>query len=142
MAQEFPEVQPLPTGPLSRLVNDKPPGKLALKPVVVGENIYWLSQANVKPLELLWASLYFTFFNSVGFLSSSTGELNRMENIKGFLTGLLVRWILKIGGGFLLSVGISEGSLTEVVAAVLSIIIGLAISLFQHNKAIEQTPPK
>lgn len=60
-----------------------------------------------------------------------------LDTFKNFVTGFVTRWILKIGGGFLLSVGVNEGSVTEIVAAVCSILIGLAISLFQQKKALE-----
>jgi hypothetical protein len=54
---------------------------------------------------------------------------------------MVFRWILKIGGGFLLSVGVSESSLAEIVGAVVSIGLGLIISLFQQKKAINTPPP-
>lgn len=64
-----------------------------------------------------------------------------MNEIKQFLAGFIFRWVMKIAGGYLLSVGISEGSILEIVTAVVTILIGLVISLFQHKKAIEQLPP-
>jgi len=60
-----------------------------------------------------------------------------LDTLKNFITGFVTRWILKIGGGFLLSVGVNEGSVTEIVTAVVAIVIGLAISLFQQKKALE-----
>lgn len=62
------------------------------------------------------------------------------KTIKDFIVGFVARWILKIGGGFLLSVGVSEGSVTEIVAAVCSILIGIAVSMFQQKKALEVDP--
>jgi hypothetical protein len=59
-----------------------------------------------------------------------------MEDIKGFITGFIVRWLLKIGGGFFLSIGISNDSITLIISSVVSIVAGLLISIFQHNKAI------
>ena len=64
-----------------------------------------------------------------------------LETVKGFLSGMLVRWLLKIGGGFLLSVGLTEGSVTEIAGAVVAIVVGLVISLLQQKKAVLQTPP-
>lgn len=59
-----------------------------------------------------------------------------MTDLKNFLIGFIVRWLLKIGGGFFLSLGVSENSLTVTVSAIVSIILGLVISLLQHTKAI------
>lgn len=64
-----------------------------------------------------------------------------IETIKGFLSGMLVRWLLKIGGGFILSVGITEGSVAQIASAVVAIVVGLLISLIQQKKAVLQTPP-
>jgi hypothetical protein len=64
------------------------------------------------------------------------------DYIKNFLTGLIVRWVLKIGCGFLLSVGIQSGTVTEIVGAIVAIVVGLAISLFQQKKAVNTTPIK
>lgn len=64
-----------------------------------------------------------------------------LETIKGFLSGMLVRWLLKIGGGFLLSVGLTEGSVGQIASAIVAIVVGLVISLIQQKKAVLQTPP-
>lgn len=64
-----------------------------------------------------------------------------IETIKGFLSGMLVRWLLKIGGGFILSVGITEGSVAQIASAIVAIVVGLLISLIQQKKAVLQTPP-
>lgn len=65
-----------------------------------------------------------------------------LNEFKGFLTGIATRWVLKIGGGFLLSQGVSEQSTTEIVTALVSIGVGLIISVVQHRKAIETPAPK
>ena len=62
--------------------------------------------------------------------------------IKDYIVSFLVRWVLKIGGGFLLAHGISQGSTTEVVTAIASALIGIVISLVNHNSAINTPPPK
>ena len=64
------------------------------------------------------------------------------DTLKNFFGGMVVRWVLKIGGGFLLNLGISEKSVAEVVGAGVAILVGLLISLFQHKKAIETPVPK
>ena len=62
------------------------------------------------------------------------------DELKGYFTGMAVRWILKVAGGFLLSVGVSSDNVTAIVSAVISILVGLAISLFQQKKAVNQDP--
>jgi ABC-type antimicrobial peptide transport system permease subunit len=60
-----------------------------------------------------------------------------METVKSFIVGFIFRWVLKIGGGFFLALGMSEGKIEEIIGAIVSIIIGLIVSLFQHNKALK-----
>jgi hypothetical protein len=64
------------------------------------------------------------------------------ENIKGFLGGMLVRWVLKVGAGVIGTLGVSQGSATEVVSAVVMFAVGALISLIQHKKAIDTPAPK
>jgi hypothetical protein len=56
------------------------------------------------------------------------------QTVKSYVIGFLVRWVLKIGGGALISIGITEGSIVEIVTAVVMLIIGVIISLIQHKK--------
>jgi hypothetical protein len=71
----------------------------------------------------------------------SMNDSSILESVKGFVTGILGRWILKIGGGFLLSVGISSDSTLQIVGAIVSIVAGIVISLFQQKQAINTPPP-
>jgi hypothetical protein len=59
-----------------------------------------------------------------------------MAEIKNYITGFIVRWLLKIGGGFFLSIGIDNNSVTLIVSSIVSIVLGLLISLVQHTKAL------
>lgn len=63
------------------------------------------------------------------------------DNIKGYAIGLLTRWGLKIAGGWLLSLGYSSGETSEIVAGAASLVIGIAISLYQHIRALKSQPP-
>lgn len=65
-----------------------------------------------------------------------------MSELKEFITGFIVRWLLKVGGGFLLAMGISNDSVTIMVSSVVSIVVGLLISLLQHSKALNMPAPK
>jgi hypothetical protein len=65
-----------------------------------------------------------------------------MDDLKEFITGFIVRWLLKIGGGFFLAMGISADSVTIIVSSIVSILAGLLISLLQHEKAINTPVPK
>jgi len=64
------------------------------------------------------------------------------EDIKNYIVGFIVRWIMKIGGGYLLAHGISQNSVEEIAGAVVGILIGLIISMFQHKKAVSESPIK
>ncbi len=56
------------------------------------------------------------------------------DTLKTYLVGMILRWIAKIGGGILLTIGISQNSWEEIVTAILSILIGIITSLVQHKK--------
>jgi len=59
------------------------------------------------------------------------------EQIKKFLTGIIVRWILKLAGAWLLTIGVGSGTIEEIIGGVLAILIGMIISIFQTKKAID-----
>ena len=60
-----------------------------------------------------------------------------MDDIKKFLTGIIVRWILKLAGAWLLTIGIGSGTVGEIVGGILAILLGMVISIFQTKKAID-----
>ncbi len=78
---------------------------------------------------------------SENILSNKMESYTMLDTIKNFLTGFITRWILKIGGTFLLSAGFSEAELTtkltEIISGLLAIVIGIIISLVQHKTALE-----
>lgn len=61
-----------------------------------------------------------------------------LNSLKGFVVPIIVRWILKVAGTVLVTVGISENSVYEIVFGLVTFIIGIIISLFNHKKAINQ----
>lgn len=63
------------------------------------------------------------------------------ESLKGFIVPFLTRWILKVGAGALLTLGITEGSATEVVGALVAFVVGVVMSLVNHKTAINTPPP-
>ena len=63
-----------------------------------------------------------------------------LEDLKGYLTGFAVRWVLKTGGGFFLSYGVTNDNVTIIVTSIVSVLIGLIVSLIQHKQAVAQTP--
>jgi hypothetical protein len=63
------------------------------------------------------------------------------ESMKGFLTGFITRWVLKLLAGVLVTLGIQEGSAAEVIGAIVTFGLGILISLIQQKKAIETVPP-
>jgi hypothetical protein len=62
------------------------------------------------------------------------------QTVKSYVIGFLVRWVLKIGGGALISIGITEGSIVEIVTAAVMLIVGVIISLIQHKKIAYTNP--
>ncbi len=64
-----------------------------------------------------------------------------MEQLKIVLSNLLVQYILKIGSGFLAAYGISSGSVTEIVFAVVALIFGIIGHWISHNTALNTPPP-
>ena len=65
-----------------------------------------------------------------------------MTELKEFLSGFIVRWLLKVGGGFFLAMGVTNDSINTIVSSIVSIAAGLLISLKQHSKAVNMPPPK
>lgn len=64
-----------------------------------------------------------------------------MENLKQFITGFLVRWLLKVGGGYFIAIGVTENILIPIIGGIISILAGIIISLFQQNKALNMESP-
>jgi len=63
------------------------------------------------------------------------------NTIKSFLIAKIVQWLLKVGAGVLLTLGISQNSLEEIVGGIVSLLIGIIYSLLTHKK-IALTNPK
>ena len=64
-----------------------------------------------------------------------------LDNIKSFLVGLIFLSLMKVGGGVLLTVGISSQSWTEIISAIVTIIIGLIAHAVSLNTAVQTAPP-
>lgn len=69
------------------------------------------------------------------------GETKMWNTIKDFLVAKLIQWILKVGAGVLATLGISNGSIEEIIGAVVSLLLGIVYSLLTHKK-IALTDPK
>lgn len=63
-----------------------------------------------------------------------------LDDLKGYLTGMVARWLLKVVGGGLLFLGYSAGETTEIVAGAAGILIGIVISVVQHFLAKRSDP--
>ena len=62
------------------------------------------------------------------------------NTIKKFLVAKIVQWILKVGSGVLLTLGITQNSVEEIVGAIVSLLIGILYSLFTHKKVALTEP--
>ena len=67
-----------------------------------------------------------------------------MDELKGFMTQMIFRWLLKIVGGYIAINGIVNpdinNALMQLAAGVSAILVGMIISISQHKKAINQLP--
>jgi len=59
-----------------------------------------------------------------------------MDALKNFVAGFLVRWLMKVGGTYFITMGIQEANVTEWVGGALAFVVGIAISIYQHKKAL------
>lgn len=91
-----------------------------------------------NPTEKLDTSLnIFEWIKAKVYTTKKNAEDKMLDTLKNFIVGFVTRWVLKIGGGFLLAVGINDGKAEEIIGALVSIIVGLLISLFQQDKALK-----
>ncbi|MBM3711869.1 MAG: hypothetical protein FJW56_00305 [Actinobacteria bacterium] len=87
---------------------------------------------SLNPFEWIKAKIYTTKFDM---------EISMWNTIKNFLVAKLVQWILKVGAGVLGTLGISNGSLEEIIGAIVSLVLGIVYSLLTHKK-LALTDPK
>ena len=66
-----------------------------------------------------------------------------MDDLKGFLTQMIFRWLLKIVGGYFAINGMVtpdiRSALMQLSAGVTAILIGVVISISQHKKAVSMS---
>lgn len=65
---------------------------------------------------------------------------NGIDLTKIFTT-IIARLILKVGGGVLLTLGLTTGEVTEIVGALVAIIGGVIASWYNSKKLIAVEPP-
>ena len=66
--------------------------------------------------------------------------LTMWQAIKKFIIAKIVQWILKFGAGILVSLGISNNTLEEIIAGIISLIAGIIYSLITHKKIAFTNP--
>ena len=68
-----------------------------------------------------------------------------MNELKGFLSQMIFRWLLKIVGGYFAIHGVLSpdlnDALAQLAAGVAAIVVGIIISLAQHRQAIQVPAP-
>lgn len=57
-----------------------------------------------------------------------------------FLVGLIARWSFKVLAGFLLALGLTQDKWEEILASIITFVVGALISHFQ-NKYLAQKDP-
>jgi hypothetical protein len=58
-----------------------------------------------------------------------------LDILKNNLVSLLGQWLFKVAGGFLIAHGAAAGDVTQLIAAAVSVLIGVVWSLAFHAKA-------
>jgi len=75
------------------------------------------------------------------YVTKIEGEKKMFDAIKKFIVEKIFQWIMKIGGTWILAAGVSENSVYEIIAGIVSILISMIWSLLQTGK-IALTDPK
>jgi hypothetical protein len=83
---------------------------------------------------------FFQWLIAKSFQIKFEGEIKMWNTIKKFLVAKIVQWILKVGSGVLLTLGITQNSVEEIVGAIVSLLIGILYSLFTHKKVALTDP--
>jgi hypothetical protein len=83
---------------------------------------------------------FFQWLIAKSFQIKFEGEIKMWNTIKKFLVAKIVQWILKVGSGVLLTLGITQNSVEEIVGAIVSLLIGILYSLFTHKKVALTNP--
>jgi hypothetical protein len=83
---------------------------------------------------------FFQWLIAKSFQIKFEGEIKMWNTIKKFLVAKIVQWILKVGSGVLLTLGVSQNSVEEIVGGVVSLLIGILYSLFTHKKVALTNP--
>jgi len=87
----------------------------------------------------IYAMPKINFFDKL-FYGVKTMDVKIIDFVKKQLTGLISRWVLKIGGGFFVAIGVESGTIETTIGGILAIVIGLVISLIQGKKLANTEP--
>ena len=63
------------------------------------------------------------------------------DDLKHYLTGMIVQWILKVSAGVIGTCGITQDSWTLIVTAVVVFALGALLNVLHIQKALMQQPP-
>ncbi len=125
------------------LINDIPPvdtSNIKLDKVSVVD----VSNLDPNDTDVGWLDLLKVFFrqNLVNYVTDSSPSGGIMETTIGdSITNILVRLVLKVGGGVLLTLGVTSSTLTPIIAGVVTILIGAVASWFNNKKLAAQPSP-
>jgi len=75
------------------------------------------------------------------YIKKMEAKLKMFEAIKKILLQKIVQWIMKIGGTWIVAVGVSQNSIEEIVGGALAVVFSAIWSLIQTGK-IALTDPK
>lgn len=101
-------------------------------PIVTNDSVNWLDLIK----EYTRQSLITSILKQI-----KGGTMEQEFNFANFLTGFIVRRLIGIGSGFLLTIGFTESSLLSIVGGIVSAIVYLATSWLSSKKLLNTTPP-
>jgi uncharacterized membrane protein YphA (DoxX/SURF4 family) len=98
------------------------------------------SEPNI--FSLLWLRFVEKVKHEISLYQKGESPMETNVDFKKITVSIIVRLLLKVGGGALLTIGLTTGELTEIVGAVVAIVGGFVASWFNSKKLIDTEPPK
>lgn len=93
-------------------------------------------------VSLYWLRLREKLKYQISSYQKGEAPMEPTPSVSKIITTILIRLVLKVGGGAVLALGLSTGDVTEIVVAVVTIVGGFIASWFNSKKLVAAEPPK